>query len=94
MPLLLQLVARRLRAPARDSTLLAEHYAQVDRRLASRFFLQGPMWIGWTRPKIVSFIQALERIPLIGLAGELVAGYLPLVDDYFCEWRSQRAMGG
>jgi peroxin-16 len=80
---MLQLAARRMRAPAGDSTLLAEHYSQLDRRIASRFFLQGPMWIGWTRPKIVGFIKGLERIPLIGLAGELISGYLPLVDEYF-----------
>lgn len=43
------------------------------------------MWIGWTRPKIVSFVNFLERIPLISLAGDLIGGYLPLVDDYFCE---------
>jgi len=71
-----------MRAPAGDSTLLADHYAQLDRRMASRFFLQGPMWIGWTRPKIVRVIKALERIPLIGLAGELIRGYLPLADSY------------
>ncbi|KAL1413369.1 hypothetical protein Q8F55_001129 [Vanrija albida] len=83
IPILLQLLARRLRAPAGESTLLAEHYAQLDRRMASRFFLQGPMWIGWTRPKIVSVVNFLEKIPLISLAGDLISGYLPLVDDYF-----------
>jgi peroxin-16 len=83
IPIALQLLARRLRASPGDSTLLAESYAQRDRRTASRFFLQGPMWIGWTRPKIVGVIRFLEKIPLIGLAGELINGYLPLADEFF-----------
>lgn len=85
VPLLMQLIARNFRAPTGDSTLLAEHYAKLDRRLASRFFLTGPMWIGWTRPKVMSVVRGLQRIPLIGLAGGLIEGYLPLVDDYYCE---------
>lgn len=49
--------------------------------------MTGPMWIGWTRPKVVSVARALERIPILGLVGDLVEGYLPLVDDYFfCEF--------
>lgn len=89
IPLAMQLVARNLRAPTGDSTLLAEHYSKLDRRLASRFFLTGPMWVGWTRPKVMSVIRGLQRIPLIGLAGGLLEGYLPLVDDYYCEYREQ-----
>lgn len=81
----MQVIARRLRVPVAESTLLAEHYAQVDRRIASRVFFQGPMWIGWTRPKIVRVINVLNRVPLISLAGDFISGYLPLVDDYFCE---------
>jgi hypothetical protein len=31
----------------------------------------------------MAVLGALERIPLIGLAGGFVEGYIPLVDDYF-----------
>lgn len=31
----------------------------------------------------MSVVKGLERIPMVGLVGELVEGYLPLVDDYF-----------
>jgi hypothetical protein len=41
------------------------------------------MWVGWTRPKIMAVVKGLERIPLIGIAGGFVEGYIPLVDDYF-----------
>lgn len=51
--------------------------------MATSFFLQGPMWVGWTRPKIMAVVKGIQRIPLVGIAGELVEGYLPLVDDYF-----------
>ena len=83
IPLLLRLLARRLRQDPLDSDLLAEHYAQQDKRLLSSFFLTGPMWVGWTRPKIMGIVKGLERIPIVGLVGEFVEGYLPLVDDYF-----------
>ena len=44
------------------------------------------MWVEWTRPKIMAVVKGLERIPLIGIAGGFVEGYIPLVDDYFyCE---------
>ncbi|WVQ81980.1 hypothetical protein IAT38_004107 [Cryptococcus sp. DSM 104549] len=85
IPLLLSLLARRLRASSATSSspLLLAHNAHQDRKLATRAFLTGPMWIGWTRPKVVGFAKGLERIPIVGLFGELLEGYLPLVDDYF-----------
>jgi len=86
LSLAFQLLARHLRPSPSSSLLLSSHYAQLDRRLATHFFLTGPMWIGWTRPKVMGFVKGLERIPIVGLVGELVEGYLPLVDDYFyCE---------
>ncbi|WWD18976.1 hypothetical protein CI109_103433 [Kwoniella shandongensis] len=84
IPLLLSLLARHFRSRNIKTTpLLLSHYATQDRRLAMRTFLTGPMWIGWTRPKVMSVVNDLERIPLLGLVGELMEGYLPLVDDYF-----------
>ncbi|ORX38615.1 peroxisome membrane protein [Kockovaella imperatae] len=88
IPLLLALLARRLRLKPTDSALeqpsllLAEHYAQQDRRLAMRALLTGPVWIGWTRPKIMRVVSAVERIPVIGMVGGLMEGYLSMVDDY------------
>ncbi|OWZ31130.1 peroxin-16 [Cryptococcus neoformans AD2-60a] len=82
IPLVLLLLSRRLRSKG-ESPLLMSHYAQQDKKLALQAFMTGPMWIGWTRPKIVSVARTLERIPILGLVGDLVEGYLPLVDDYF-----------
>nr|ODN86397.1 peroxin-16 [Cryptococcus depauperatus CBS 7841] len=93
IPLSLSLLARHLRRSselsspsrqeAKETPLLLAHYAQQDRALAMRAFMTGPMWIGWTRPKVVGAAKLLEKIPVIGLVGELIEGYLPLVDDYF-----------
>ncbi|WVQ74803.1 hypothetical protein IAR50_004409 [Cryptococcus sp. DSM 104548] len=87
IPLLLLFIYRRLRASSSNSAsgspLLLAHNATQDRHLAMQAFLTGPLWVGWTRPKIVKVARGLERIPLVGLVGELVEGYLPLVDDYF-----------
>ncbi|WWC71669.1 uncharacterized protein I206_105627 [Kwoniella pini CBS 10737] len=63
--------------------LLIENNSNQDKKLLIKAFLTGPMWIGFTRSKILKISKSLERIPLIGLLGELIEGYLPLVDDYF-----------
>ena len=41
------------------------------------------MWVGWTRPRIIKVVHALEGVPIVGLVGELVESYMSLVDDYF-----------
>jgi peroxin-16 len=81
IPLLMRILARRLRNPA-STVLLAQHHATHDKRLLAQAFLTGPMWIGWTRPKIQSWVEWLEKWPLIGMVAGLGEGYLPLVDDY------------
>lgn len=82
----LRLLARHLRPGSPSTSLQMEHYATQDRDLARTFFLTGPMWVGWTRPKIKRVCGLLERIPLVGLVGDFVEGYLPFVDEYFyCE---------
>lgn len=91
IPLALLLLSRRLRSKG-ESPLLLSHYAQQDKKLALQAFMAGPMWIGWTRPKIVSIAKTLERVPILGLVGDLVEGYLPLVDDYFfCEFMNYKS---
>ncbi|WRT68295.1 uncharacterized protein IL334_005271 [Kwoniella shivajii] len=75
-------LARYLR-PKSSSPLVIAHNAAQDRRLLARAFLTGPMWLGFTRPKVLGLAKGLERVPILGLVGELVEGYLPLVDDYF-----------
>ena len=79
----MRLAARQLRPRDQDSLLLYEYYAHLDRHLASTFFLTGPMWVGWTRPKIMGWVKWLERWPLVGYAGDFAEGYLSLVDEYF-----------
>lgn len=79
----MRLAARHLRTAPGNSSLLASHQAATDTRLAKSFFLQGPVWVGWTRPKVMAVVKALERVPLVGIAGGLIEAYLPLVDDNF-----------
>ncbi|WWC90818.1 uncharacterized protein L201_005755 [Kwoniella dendrophila CBS 6074] len=79
----LLLLSRYLRPKNSQSNLIMEHNASQDKRLLARAFLTGPMWLGFTRPKVLSISSKLEKIPLIGLVGGLVEGYLPLIDDYF-----------
>lgn len=79
----MRLIARHIRTLPGQSSLLSSHYVASDARLAKSFFLTGPMWIGWTRPKVMGVVKVLEKIPLVGLAGQLLEGYLSLVDDNF-----------
>lgn len=85
--LLMRLLARHLRAAPGKHGLLASHQATSDIRLAKSFFLKGPVWVGWTRPKVMAVVKALERVPLVGIAGGLIEAYLPLVDDnFYCKY--------
>ncbi|OCF37844.1 hypothetical protein I316_00068 [Kwoniella heveanensis BCC8398] len=85
----LLLLARYLRPKPSSSVaspLILAHQATQDKKLLARAFLTGPMWLGFTRPKVQGIASGLARVPVMGLVGELVQGYLPLVDDYFyCE---------
>lgn len=82
----LRLLSRHLRTPNPSTPLQMQHFAAQDRALARTFFLTGPVWLGWTRPKIKRVCKVLERVPLVGLVGDFVEGYLPFVDEYFyCE---------
>ncbi|KAK1927021.1 putative peroxisomal membrane protein pex16 [Papiliotrema laurentii] len=83
LPLLLCLWSRRLRRTHSKSILLAEHHANLDRRLAARAFLTGPMWVGWTRPKVMNVVRILGKVPIVNFASEFIEGYIPLVDEYF-----------
>lgn len=81
----MRILARHLRDPS-STVLAAQHHATLDKRLLAQAFLTGPMWIGWTRPKIQSWVEWFEKWPLIGMVAGLGEGYLPLVDDYvYCE---------
>lgn len=93
IPLLMRILARRLRSPA-TTILQSQHNATLDRRLLVQAFLTGPMWIGWTRPKIQSWVEWFERWPLVGMVAGLGEGYLPLVDDYiYCEFSTNYIRG-
>ncbi|WFD36578.1 hypothetical protein MCUN1_003461 [Malassezia cuniculi] len=47
------------------------------------YFLRGPVWYRWTRPKIACFARRTEHRALIGMVGAIARDYLPLVDDYY-----------
>ncbi|EPQ29268.1 uncharacterized protein PFL1_03023 [Pseudozyma flocculosa PF-1] len=47
------------------------------------YLLRGPVWYGWTRPKLSSLVARTENRALIGMVGGIVGDYLPLVDEYY-----------
>jgi peroxin-16 len=103
----MRLVARHLRSTSRANALhgsagsgagagglLAEHHAALDRRLASSFFFTGPMWVGWTRPKIEGWLRWIGWWPVVGMVGAFGEGYVGLVDEYYyCESRRGAGLG-
>lgn len=47
------------------------------------YFLRGPVWYRWTRPKIAGFARRTEHRAIIGMVGAIARDYLPLVDGYY-----------
>lgn len=47
------------------------------------YLLRGPLWEGWTRPKLEDLATATENRPLLGIVGGIIKDYLPLVDEYY-----------
>ena len=47
------------------------------------YLVRGPVWYGYTRPKIAAFAQSTENRRVIGMLGSIARDYLPLVDDYY-----------
>lgn len=47
------------------------------------YLLRGPVWYGWTRPKIAGFVRRTEHRRIIGFFGSIAKEYLPLIDEYY-----------
>lgn len=47
------------------------------------YLLRGPVWYGWTRPKLASLVARTEHRRILGLLGSVIREYLPLIDDYY-----------
>ncbi|MBW0493813.1 hypothetical protein O181_033528 [Austropuccinia psidii MF-1] len=46
------------------------------------YFLRGPLWILWTKPKLISISQKLSSKPLLNLISLAIQDYTPLIDEY------------
>ena len=70
-------------APAKPaSSVEADEWSTRTRGLWW-YFLRGPVWFQWTRPKIERFATWTENRRIIGFFGSIARDYLPLVDDYY-----------
>ncbi|KAN0064470.1 hypothetical protein ACQY0O_002096 [Thecaphora frezii] len=47
------------------------------------YLVRGPVWYGWTRPKLAKLVERTENRAVVGLVGGIVGDYLPLVDEYY-----------
>ncbi|KAG0151040.1 hypothetical protein CROQUDRAFT_57315 [Cronartium quercuum f. sp. fusiforme G11] len=48
-----------------------------------RYFLRGPLWTLWTKPKLSSVAQRLANKPLLNLLSTFIEDYVPLIDEYY-----------
>ncbi|WFD26352.1 hypothetical protein MNAN1_001333 [Malassezia nana] len=64
------------------STVESDEWSSRDRALWW-YLLRGPVWYGWTRPKVAQFVASTEKRRIVGLLGSIVGEYLTLVDEYY-----------
>ncbi|KAI7958422.1 hypothetical protein MJO29_006639 [Puccinia striiformis f. sp. tritici] len=54
-----------------------------SRRLAFwSYFLRGPLWSLWTKPKLLQISKKFESVPIFNLISTAILDYTPLLDEY------------
>ncbi|KZS96001.1 peroxisomal membrane protein PEX16 [Sistotremastrum niveocremeum HHB9708] len=80
--LTIDLLARSLRrTPPPTSGLERSEYARRDRDLLW-YFLRGPVWQFYTKPKLTSFADSTSHTPVLGLMSAFIRDWIPLIDSY------------
>lgn len=64
------------------SAVEGDEWSSRDRSLWW-YLLRGPVWYGWTRPKVAQFVASTEKRRIVGLLSSIIGEYLPLVDEYY-----------
>lgn len=64
------------------SAVEGDEWSSRDRSLWW-YLLRGPMWYGWTRPKVAQFVASTENRRIVGLLSSIIGEYLSLVDEYY-----------
>ncbi|WFD22262.1 hypothetical protein MEQU1_000928 [Malassezia equina] len=64
------------------SAVEGDEWSSRDRALWW-YLLRGPVWYGWTRPKVAKLVASMEKRRIVGVLGSIVGEYLPLVDEYY-----------
>ncbi|KAJ1020604.1 hypothetical protein NDA16_003997 [Ustilago loliicola] len=47
------------------------------------YLLRGPLWYGFTRPKLQGMVDRTQGKFLVGVVGGVLSDYLPLIDEYY-----------
>ncbi|KAI8452548.1 peroxisome membrane protein [Phakopsora pachyrhizi] len=47
------------------------------------YLLKGPLWIMFTRPKLLKVSKSLSGKPLLNLLSMIIQDYTPLIDEYY-----------
>ncbi|SOV06351.1 related to Peroxisomal membrane protein PEX16 [Ustilago sp. UG-2017a] len=47
------------------------------------YLLRGPLWYGFTRPKLQGMVERTQGKFLVGMVGGVLSDYLPLIDEYY-----------
>lgn len=46
------------------------------------YFLRGPLWVLWTKPKLIKLANKIDSVPLLNLVSTAIHDYVPLLDEY------------
>ncbi|GAA6020560.1 hypothetical protein JCM11491_000796 [Sporobolomyces phaffii] len=47
------------------------------------YLLRGPVWEGWTKPRLEGISDRFADKPLVGFVSTLIRDYTPLIDEYY-----------
>ncbi|KNZ47783.1 uncharacterized protein VP01_614g3 [Puccinia sorghi] len=47
------------------------------------YFLRGPLWLLWTKPKLIQISRKFHSVPIFNLISTAISDYTPLLDEYY-----------
>ncbi|GAA5987328.1 hypothetical protein JCM10908_001911 [Rhodotorula pacifica] len=69
--------------PVKTPTELEKQETSKRARQFWWYLVRGPVWEGWTKPRLEAIAGKFEDKPVIGFVSTLLQDYVPLIDEYY-----------
>ncbi|KAG0659819.1 Peroxisomal membrane protein pex16 [Rhodotorula mucilaginosa] len=69
--------------PVKTETELEKQETSKRARQFWWYLVRGPVWEGWTKPRLEAIAGKFQDKPLIGFVSTLLQDYVPLIDEYY-----------